>query len=277
MSKKHGKSLSTVEDGPSPMKVQRWKAAGKDPELEFTNEWLQSTRNALFCAVRPLGDGGMSRSMAFAYDVLPSGHQVLCTARHVFFQNADLSAHRFFRASLTPTISHPVHATPVYAPDDYDLAFVVLPPTVGETKLFNTTHYDQWSPSKEGWLFNTKNSYGEGGYPAAAMRQWVKPRVNPQDRAWCLLEQRDTEILPPDAERVPELRAAGYKEYGYANMRSLPACSGSPVWDPRLRLVGMNLRGERGSDSMAYLFAGDIHRLYEQSRDQIREAIGSSR
>jgi hypothetical protein len=273
MSKKQWGTSPTVRGGPRQSDRQRGKAVGKDSTTNLTHDWLLSTRHALFGVIRPVGNGGF-RSMGFVYDVLTSGHQVLCTARHIFSEDSDLRAYHFFQASHTPALTSPVHASPINAPDDYDLAFVVLPPTANRTRVLNPTHYQQWSPSTPEWIYNAKNIYSEATYPVDVMRQEVQPMNNQKLRAWCLLGG-DSEILPTDDKAGPHLREDGYREYGLMNMYSPPGCSGSPVWDENLCLVGMNVKGStEGGHCMAYLFAGDIRSLYERSRAQIERTIG---
>lgn len=99
--------------------------------------------------------------MGFVYDTLPSGHHVVCTARHNFLSNETLEDYRVFAGTPGSPLVSVSHASPIYAPDEHDIAFFLTEPVGEKVQVFDAKHYERWVPNRETYLYNAKNSLGE--------------------------------------------------------------------------------------------------------------------
>lgn len=238
--------------------------------------WLRHS-NPLVTFTRRRPDGALSRGMGFVYDLLPSGRAVLCTCRHHFLEVENLSSWVLLGGFNRDEQYTPLHTTPFYAPDDRDICFIVADRVINtqRLKLFDSTTYDKWRATKEGILYNCRNAIGEN--PDSQLwiaRQIIGPPRDPTHRVWISIHDQEKAHMLPETDTVelPELRSRGYHEHGYMCMYTRPGFSGSPIWDDRLRLVGMNVRGTYGGDDgdyCGYVYAGDICRAFQVIQPQI--------
>ena len=109
------------------------------------------------------------------------------------------------------------------------------------------------------------------------MRQSVGPRG--KERAYVRFLNPQADFLEPDSPKAAQLLADGCHELGLMRMVSRPGCSGSPIWDPKLNLVGVDVRGTEGGDAgdyVGYVYAADIRECYEAVRGELNEVVRSS-
>ncbi len=245
--------------------------------------WLKDKRNALVAITRRNEDQSLSRSMGFVIDHLETGHEVICTAKHVFGKEKNLESyhiHQGINGELELAMHHP---SPLNAPTDLDISFLISSVRNEKSLLLDASHYGKWTaPSisqenTQSFLFNTKNIIGTSRSAIFdVMRQAQKPYPHGL-KLWSKYENRVVELRADDYEGLPKLKEEGYLEYGLLQMFSTPGCSGSPIWDEDLRLIGMNTRGndlsnkKDNGDLLAYVYNQDLQDTYQSLLPQIKD------
>jgi len=260
-----------------PVRVERF-LKGVNPLVTIT---VVGERNAASNSVP------VSRTMGAIIEVYPRGVRLVVTCRHSL-QSWVGKPH-----GLIPAFSKPprvVTLRPLGGPimdteEESDVAFLLVQDTeqTGVTP-FALTRQDRVIGGQT--LYNASNQCD----PIARTYEVFKAQqVGTRELCWRGLYKFSEKVkhflTEEETEKYNQMRTEGWRPCRMLKMISRPSFSGSPVWDDRLRLVGMNIGGSHpGTEN--YDLRGDVaicipvSELFEARRrvePLIRERFSHSR
>lgn len=226
---------------------------------------LGGPKNPLVLLNRMVSANRIQRGMGFVYKNLSRKHKVIVTCKHHFLQFS-LSEWGL----LLGQNHHPLRIIKMFDPGkDVDLVFVLVEdpnqaPNIELSKKGNVARKKERSI-----LFNCKNDYSPFTFqfPFYVMsQQFVHSDLH---MALSSLESTTGSLVPTSELHL----VAGQVIYPTIGMRTMKGCSGSPIFDERMRLYGLNLRGVGPqSDIMGYLPTDEIEKHYLSLKKEINAA-----
>ena len=183
------------------------------------------------------------RSVGFIYRVLSDRKLVVATAKHVLLPERNPQAYEFALFDRSAGLNIEEWFSSPHSADD--IVFLVATAVPGfDPVSFGRPEDEMWLPET---VYNAKNTLGETRYPISLFAQKAGVRVY-EDLVFYLSEEHPRErVKATNSERIAELRQLGYSELRLAQLYTRPGFSGSPIWDNKWNLYGMESGGTDGT------------------------------
>ena len=194
--------------------------------------------------VKSSNPSGGGRGVGFLVEKLGKNLWLAVACKHSF-EEPEMLQVLFFMQNDQPTALKQIGPILKDTEQESDVAFVVLEdPSGTEKRAFLLTANDPPAHYEAQTLYNAKN---ESNYTRGIYSLPICPQTNTNEGdhfAFCKM----SDLVPiwvkhGDQAEEKRLLSLGYFKYRVFWMASRPGNSGSPIWDDKLRLYGMNIRG----------------------------------
>lgn len=230
---------------------------------------FSSEENPLVSIVRTTDPHRVQRAMGFVYKNLSRKIKVVVTCKHNFYKHP-FEDFQFYLNNkniplevISPLFSHEHEA--------HDFVFCVVRDHRRHRTVEFNIHPKNPVPFDGQILYNSKCDYhpDKAGVPFYVMRQPIF--ITEICYGIKALASEGEAVKPGDEKRKKELVEDGCVVYPTVGMKSVPGCSGSPVFDNELNLYGVNARGVGNLDVLVYVPISEINETYRHLEFEIRK------